>query len=166
MPQLAAGREDPYALRVPPVIRIARLPTLLAVMLAAPEPASGSTSQSERCGWFADSTLDVCKVTSPEGLDYRLVASACGVASSIARERCTTPDVWRELMAAQRKPDKADFVAFVARHAGEATAAGCDKMLDVMIEKPSCSEWGARARRTLQAGLKEELDGRKAKKAQ
>ena len=128
--------------------------------------ASGSTSQSERCGWFADSTLDVCKVTGPEGLDYRLVASACGVASTVARERCMTPDVWRELMAAQRKPDKTDFVAFVARHAGEATVWGCSNMLDVMAEKPSCSEWGARARRTLQEGLTKELKGRKAKKAQ
>jgi hypothetical protein len=145
--------------------RIAWTCTLLAVMVVAPARAAGPTNQEERCGWFSDSTLDVCQVTSPAGLDYRHVGSACGVASVIARERCMTPEVWRELMAAQKKPDKADFVAFVARHAGEATAAGCDKMLDLMADKPSCSEWGARARRTLQEGLTKELDGRKAKKA-
>jgi hypothetical protein len=148
------------------MIRIAQTCTLLAAMLSTPERAGTPATQDERCGWFADTALDVCKATSPEGLDYRLVASACGVASTVARERCMTPDVWRELKAAQRKPDKTDFVAFVARHAGEATAWGCDNMLDVMVEKPSCPEWGARARRTLQEGLTKELKGRKAKKAQ
>lgn len=148
------------------MVRIAQTCTLLAAMLATPERAGAPATQAERCGWFSDSTLDVCKATSPEGLDYRLVASACGVASTVARERCMTPDVWRELVAAQRKPDKTDFVAFVSRHAGEATAWGCDNMLDVMVEKPSCSEWGARARRTLQEGLTRELAGRKATKSQ
>jgi hypothetical protein len=148
------------------MIRIAQTCTLLAAMLATPERAGKPATQEERCGWFADSTLDVCKATSPAGLDYRLVASACGVASTVARERCMTPDVWRELVATQRKPDKTDFVAFVARHAGEATTWGCDNMLDVMAEKPSCPEWGARARQTLQDGLKKELDGRKTKKTQ
>ena len=133
---------------------------LLALLAGLAAPAAGAVPNPQRCEWFADTAMDVCRATWPEGLDRRLASAACGVASVRAYELCMKPDVWSRVIAAQKRQDWAAYAEIVASGAGTATAAGCEEALDLVEVKPSCPAWGERAAALLRTHLREALAAR------
>ena len=131
--------------------------TLALIAVLLPARAAAAAPDPTRCEWCADGAMDACRETRPSGLDWRLANAACAVASLRAYERCMKPDVWRRVVAAQKRPDKAEWVEIVASEAGAAAAAGCGEALDLVAVKPDCAAWGARAVAMLRMSLQERL---------